>query len=135
MLHLKWECLKNRSLQSGLDKIRNSTKLDEISAYRAGMVTEKIAQEQDKAHQLNMKLLKKWAKKDDRGHLVPIPNSDEFDFNEGDKEKYVAELTPLAETEFVVKAAKIEFSTIKGCDLTPSEIVALVDTGILTEPT
>lgn len=135
MLYLKWENLKSRNLQSGLEKIRNSTKIEEIAAYRAGRVTEKIAQEQDKAHQLNIKLLKKWAKKDDRGHLVPVPNSDDFEFSEGDKEKYVAELEPLAMTEFVIKANAIDFSTIKGCGLTPGEIVTLVDMGIVTEPT
>lgn len=136
MLHLKWKDLQNRSLIRAVEKIRDCDKIEKSAAYRAGRVTEKIASEIRIAHEKNIEILKKWAKLDDRGHLVPIPNSDgEFEFDTGKKEQYEAELRPLANTEFVVKANKIELSDISNCHLTPSEIVALVDTGILTEPT
>lgn len=135
MLHLKWEILRNKNLLSGLDKIRNSTRIGFEPAYRAGRVTESIASEQTKANDKNIELLKKYAKKDERGHFVPVSNSDgELEFSEGNREKYEEELKPLADTAFVIKAKQIEHTSIKDCGLTPSEIIALVDSGIMTEP-
>lgn len=134
MLHLTWKILQNRNLQSALDKIRHSTKIEFESAYRAGRVTERVGSEQNKAHETNIELLKKYAKKDDRGHIIPIPNCDDFEFEPQNKEKYVTELKALADTEFVVKAEKIDYLTIKACELTTAEIIALVDAGIISEP-
>lgn len=136
MLHLKWEILRNRNILSGISKIRDCDRIEPASAYRAGRVTESIASQQQKANDQNMRLLKEYAKKDQFGNLVPIPNNPDggFEFPEGNKQKFEIELKKLSDTEFVVSAKKIEFVTIEACKLTPAEITALVDAGILTEP-
>lgn len=109
--------------------------MDTVSAYRAGRVTEGIVSNLQKAHEKNLEVLKKWVKKDERGHFVPVPNSvGEFEFPDGNKEKYEAELKSLEDTEFVVKANKIEFQTLKDCNLSPAEIMALDEAELITEP-
>lgn len=137
MLHLTWKCLRDENLQTALDKIRHSTKLDQVSAYRAGKVTQNIASQQDKAHDKNMELVKKWAKKDEKGELIHtmVPGSGvKFEFEDGQKEKYEEEMGKIAETQFVVKSNKIDFTTLRECQLTPAEIIALEENGLITEP-
>lgn len=134
MLHLKWDILRNKDLLVGLDKIRECTRIDPVAGYRAGRVTEKMVQEQKKANNENIKLLKVYAEKDKDGNLIPAQDG-YFRFATTElKEKYEVEFNKFTDTPFSIAAEKIDFSTLKECQLSPAEITALVDSGIVTEP-
>jgi len=134
VLHLTWKMLTSEVLQDALRKIANSDKINFKSAYDAGKVISQIANELNKAHEKNMELVKLYAQKDDKGNIIPGKVPGEFEFLPNKKEEYNKEMKKLSETEFVVKAQKIDFNTLKDCALTPMEIHILVEDGIVTSP-
>jgi hypothetical protein len=133
VIYLKWDSLKNQNLLRAVQKIRNSDKMDFESAYRAGRITERLAVEQERAHNKNLELIEKYGKKDENGKLIQVPGKGygEFEFEVDKKVLYEKEMESIALTEFVIKANRISSGTLKDCGLTPAEIVALDDAGIL----
>lgn len=126
MLNLTWKFLTNQSATTGLNKIWNCDGMDPITSYRAGRIANSVQKELQKAHQTNMDLIEKHAKKDEKGVVLP-PKNGNFSFDEGKEELYTKEMAALADNTFEVKAHKLHISRLSGCKLTPAELIALED--------
>lgn len=124
MLHLTWKLLSQPDALSALGKLAGSNAMGFRSSYHIGKIAASCRSQMRMAHEKDMEILNKWAKKDKDGKLVP-PVGDEYHFEEGDKPKYEAEVAALADTAFSVKAEKIPAVNIPEKLLTGPEIVAI----------
>lgn len=124
MLKLTWKILANPDAVSALNKLYNCDKMPFPETYVAGRIADACKSQMLKAHEENLKILKKWAKKDEKGELLS-PEKGDFQFEEGNKEKYENEVKQLADREFEVKGKKIPMDKIPGALLTGAEALSI----------
>jgi len=126
MVKLTWKILANQDAVLGLNKLYNCDKMPFPETYTAGRIADACKSQMQKAHELNMNILRKWAKKDEKGELLQ-PANGEYHFEEGNKAKYENELTQLSDNSFEIKGNKIHVSKIPAALLTGAEAIALTD--------
>ncbi len=126
--------LNNQKLLDGLTKIRDCSKIDAANGYKAGKVTERIVKEVESIYKKNMELIQLFASKDEKGMLLPGKVPGEFEFTVDKRKEFEKEKEKVETTQFVIQANRIDFAAVHDCHLTPAEITALCEAGILTEP-
>lgn len=126
MLKLQSKFLSNKDAMAALHKIFNSDKLRPNTAYRAGRLVEKCNRQMKVLHGLNVELIKKFAKKNEKGETIGFPNGP-FEFADGQEDLYNKEMAKLGETEFEEKVLPIPMEELEKLEpkLTPAEIIAI----------
>lgn len=126
MIKVPYKLLKSPQFQVALRKISNHPFKSQKSAYNVMRIAKKVDEESKNCQELFTKLLKGFAKLDDKGEFVPVdgqpgtyqvPDEKQADFQKAAEE--------FDELEFTIERYPIKLEELDGVGLSPAELGAV----------
>lgn len=133
MVTVKYSVMRVHSFNAGLSKLLNYPRFLPSVALSVVRLIERVEKEREVAQKLYEGIIKKYAKLDDKGELVPKdgqPNS--FVLREdATQEQIDKEVEEMGEQTFSVDMRPIALAALEGVNLTPQELMYM--TAIIEE--
>lgn len=135
MFKLKFADVKNQDFVRAYMKIITHTEYkDTKTAYNIAKIARKFDQESKLSQELYVKLIKKYAKLDDKGEIAPrkegervIPNTYEIRDEAVEDGSWKKAAEDFDATEFEIACHKVKLSDLNNVGLSPVDLLALED--------
>lgn len=133
MIKTTWAILNNELAVKTLHKIilgknrkDEDVELDPATKYRVGIIKINFNIEGNRAHEAAHKLLKKYAKTDEKGDVLGYPDPKKIEFLTKEKElEHDGEFKKLLETRIKIPAKKIQVAELEPLELSVEELMSI----------
>lgn len=127
MITLKYKEINDGAFQQALKKFTQTTALHPKDAYNVARISDKVGQETRLARELYFKMLKKYAKVDEKGNAIQTNTAPFFEFAEGvDKEAWAKEYEEFLDITFEIRRNKMAVEDLPAnVGLAPADMLAL----------
>jgi hypothetical protein len=128
-MKLTFEKLNENQFTNTLVRLSNENGFADFKAtYNVAKLYRRVQKELKVARDLHLKLLEKYAEKDENGNFVPQPNARApYKIKPECEEAYEKEMEEFMATEFEVDCQPLKASQLGSVRVTPADIVALGD--------
>jgi hypothetical protein len=129
MIKVKFGNVRDQMFMAAMSKLAHSpTFKDPKAAYNIARIIAKLGQQTDTTNELFVKLLKQYAKLDEKGNFIPVENRPgTFQIPDERSEEWNTKLKEFEAIEFDIDRYAIKLDDIADAKLTPAELNAIHD--------
>lgn len=125
MIELNYGKIREGDFVMALGKLANYPNFGPKLAYSVAKIQRKVLNEAKGAQELFLKMVKKYAKLDEKGEIAPIPGPGQFTIRDEALEDWKKELEEFSTIKFQIAAHKLTFKDIEKVPLSPNDLIAL----------